>query len=77
MELEAYKNKKKKDDLKAIFKGLREEQNNIGIDTAICIYKRSDGVVGVYTTYANSDEIIGLLELGKMDIIEEIYDKSN
>lgn len=48
--------------------GLHKED---GIELMAIIYKKKDGSFGIGTTYGNNAEILGLLELGKMQYLED------
>lgn len=45
-----------------------------GIEMMAVVYKKENGVFGFGTTYGNSAEFIGLLEMGKINIIDEMND---
>lgn len=45
-----------------------------GVEIMICIYKTKDGRVGIGTTRGNNAEILGLIELGKTEYIDGLYE---
>lgn len=66
----------KKDESKYGVNSLVEDIQRIhkdkGIEIMAVIYKSKDGRVGVGTTYGNNAEILGLMEIGKMQYLEYI-----
>lgn len=73
VELQERKELEKENKIKAVVESVLSENDNNEIETLIAVYKRKNGRLGVITTYANGDELVGLLELGKMELIEEMY----
>lgn len=43
-----------------------------GIEMMAFVYKKKDGKVGIGTTYGNNAEFVGLFEIGKVQIIDEM-----
>lgn len=43
-----------------------------GIEMLAVVYKKKNGVFGVGTTYGNNAEFVGLLEIGKNQLIDEM-----
>lgn len=52
-------------------KQLHEDE---GIELMICIYKKKDGYIGFGTTRGNDAEFLGLIELGKAQLIDDMYE---
>jgi len=47
-----------------------EEINDL--DLLVCIYKKKDGAFGIGATHGNNAEIIGLIELGKLQYMDNL-----
>jgi len=49
-------------------KGLHDEE---GIEIMVAVYKKKDGKVGIGTTEGNNAEIVGLMEMAKLQYLED------
>lgn len=49
-------------------KGVHDEE---GIELLIVVYKKKNGVVGIGTTAGNNAEILGLIEMGKIQYLDD------
>jgi hypothetical protein len=54
---------------------IRELHELDGLETLICVYRKKDKVVALGATAADSAAHLGLLEIGKQQILNELQDE--
>lgn len=69
------RNKKQTDDATETFRSLLNKQiDSMDLDAAICFMKNSDGQLYFVSSDNGTDELIGMIEIGKNSLIKNLFE---
>lgn len=63
---------KKEYGVNSLLKDVEKIHKEDGIEMIVVVFKKKSGAVGYGTNYGNTAEFIGLLEIGKTNLIDEL-----